>query len=76
VFSFYLPDRKKKIDVEILMNLHVLRSLESEKVVFKKCRVYYAVTFAGDESTSGIKVKVRIWDKSRTQMRFFGVFLK
>jgi len=44
-FLFYFPDREsivivKKIDVEILMNLPVLRSQESEKVVFEKRRVY------------------------------------
>jgi len=42
---FYFPDREsivivKKIDVEILTNLYVLRSQKSEKVVLKKCRVY------------------------------------
>jgi len=61
------------------MNLNVLRSQESEKVVFKKCRVYsvlftlYFVTVTGDESTSGIKMKLWKWDKTRTEMQFFGV---
>ena len=41
------------------MNPHVLRSQESEKVVFKKvvCTLH-SVTVAGDESTSGIKMKL------------------
>ena len=38
----------------------------------KKCRVY-SVTVAGDESASGIQMKLGIWDKGRTEMRFFGV---
>jgi len=70
----------KKIGVEILMNLHVLRSQEFKKVVLKKCRVYsvlfcilYSVTVAGEESTSGIKMELWKWDKTRTEMRFFGV---
>jgi len=49
----------KKIDVEILMNLHVLRSQEYEKEVFKKCRVYSIL--CDDETLD------------RTEMRFFGV---
>jgi len=37
--SFYFPDSEnvvivKKIDVEILLDLHIFRSQESEKVVF------------------------------------------
>ena len=44
-FNFHFPDRGsivivKKIHVEILTNLHVLRSQESEKVVSIKLRVY------------------------------------
>jgi len=40
--SFYFPDREsvvteQKIDFEILTDLHVLRSQESEKVDYKKC---------------------------------------
>jgi len=62
----------KKIDVEFLMNFYFLRSQDIEKVVFKTCRVY-SVTVAGDESTSGIKMKLWKWDKTRTEMRFFGV---
>jgi len=67
----------KKIEVEILMNLHVLRSQESEKVFFfliscVLCSLY-SVTVAGDESTSRIKMKLWKWDKTRTEMRFFGV---
>jgi len=49
----------KTIDVEILMNLHVLRSQESKEVVFKKCRVY-SVTVAGDKSTGGIEMKLEM----------------
>jgi len=45
MYIIYFLDREsfvivKKIDVEIFMNLHVLRSQESEKVFFKKCRGY------------------------------------
>jgi len=41
-FTFYFPDREstvteQKIDFEILTDLYVLRSQESEKVDFKKC---------------------------------------
>jgi len=57
----------------------VLRSQESEKGYLKNCRVFsvlctvYSVTVAGDErSTSGIKMKLWIWDKTRTEMRFLG----
>ena len=76
----YFHDREsivivKKICVEILTNIHVLRSQESERVFFWKNVVctLYTVTVAGDESTSGIKTKLWIWDKTRTQMWFFVV---
>jgi len=67
--SFYFPDREstvivKKINVEIFTNLHVLRSKESEKKVFKKMSwvlcTLPAVTVAGDEGTGGIKTKLLI----------------
>ena len=49
-----------------------MRSQESEKVVFKKCRLY-SVTVGGDESTSRIEMKLWIRDKTRAEMRFFEV---
>jgi len=44
-YVFYFPDREsivivKKINVEILTNLYVLRSQECEKVFLKKFLVY------------------------------------
>ena len=57
----------KKINVEILTNLHVSRSQqESEEVVFKNvvCTLYSA-TVAGDKSTSGILMKLWIWEGRR-----------
>jgi len=78
---FYFPDREsivivKKNDVEILTNLYVLRSQESEKVFFKKCRVYSVLCdghWRQKYSTSGMEMKLWRWDKTRTEMRFFGV---
>jgi len=42
---FYFPDRESlgiewKIDLEVLMDLHVLRPQESKNVVLKKCCPY------------------------------------
>jgi len=42
IFPFYFPDREsivteQKIDFEILTDLYVLRSQESENVDYKKC---------------------------------------
>ena len=36
IYDFYCIVIREKIDVEILPNLHVLRSQESEKMFFKK----------------------------------------
>jgi len=60
----------KKIDVEILMNLHVLRSQEYEKEVFKKCRVYSILCDGCCR-----RKYTRDYDETldRTEMRFFGV---
>jgi len=62
---------EKNIDVEISMNLHELRSQESEieffSFFFFKYRVY-SVALAGDESTSGLsglKVQDETLDKTR-----------
>jgi len=59
------------------MNLHVFKSQETEKVFFfsffNVVRTLYSVAVAGDESTSGIKMKLWIRDNTWIEMRFFGV---
>ena len=37
------------------------------------CVLWDVVTVAGVESTSGVKMKLWTWGKTRTQVRFFGV---
>jgi len=68
---FYFPDREstiivKKIGVEILMNLHILRSQESEKVFFflkssVLCTLYLLLS---NQYHCCQKIKVRIIVKS------------
>jgi len=53
----------KEIDVEILTNLNVFRFQGSKKSlskfrVYSELRNLHSVTVAGDESTSGIKMKL------------------
>jgi len=83
---FYFPDRENIVIVKKKQTNKkpMLRFLwiftfwgpRSPKKWFWKNVVctLYSVTVAGDVSTSGIKMKLWIWDKTRTEMRFFGVW--
>jgi len=77
-FSFYFPDSessvivKKKINVETTSSRFQVPGVRKNGFKIVVCSLH-SVTVAGDESASGIKMKLWKWDKTRTEMRFFGV---
>ena len=84
---FYFPDREsivteQKIDFEILTDLYVLRSQESEKVDFKKCpsvcmSVGLSVLCGGhsEDTIVTINLKFGMWTQNvNISSRFFDIF--